>query len=139
MENNIFKIRMEEQQNPVQDEVMALVAIVRPILEGLLYALKRNVVGDVGGYDKVKLMMLARLYRSGDGDIGICFEYAVHDAIRRREPAITEKIDDALKKHCKINGGDVSSILFGAEKMGPFAFLIQPRSFSPTSLFCWQA
>lgn len=80
-----IKIRSETQQNKVADEVSALIAVTRPILQGLLYALKAEIVTEAGGFENVKLMMLPRLYRPGDGDIGICFEYAVHDAIRRRE------------------------------------------------------
>src|SRR6266545_6623251 len=111
-------LRIENQLNPVADEVSALTAAVRPILGGLLYALKRDVVAEVGGYDQVKLKMLPRLHRSGDGDCGICFEYAVHDAMNRREPAVLNRISDALSTHCRVAGSDPASILFGAEKAG---------------------
>lgn len=47
-------IREQRQQNPVADEVLALTAIVRPILTGTLYALKKEVVAEAGGYDGVK-------------------------------------------------------------------------------------
>jgi hypothetical protein len=40
-------------------------------LRGALYALKADVVAEVGGYDKVTLRMLPRLTRPGDGDYGI--------------------------------------------------------------------
>ncbi|MHB8940861.1 MAG: hypothetical protein ACYC7K_05570 [Desulfobacteria bacterium] len=113
-----ISIRTENQINPVEDEVSALVAVVRPILQGLLYALKIDVVNEVGGFDKVKLKILPRLYKAGDGDIGICFEYAVHDAVRRGEPKVLEKIHDGMKKFCKVKGNDIASILFGAEKSG---------------------
>ncbi len=73
-----MKVRLQTQVNPIADEVSALISVIRPILEGLLYGLKADVVAEVGGYDSVKLMMLPRLYRRGDGDIGLCFEYAVH-------------------------------------------------------------
>jgi hypothetical protein len=59
-------IREQRQQNLVADEVLALTAIVRPILTGTLYALKKEVVQEVGGYEGVKLLMLPRLYRPGD-------------------------------------------------------------------------
>lgn len=62
--------------------------------------------------------MLARLYRPGDGDCGICFEYAVHDAISNGEPDVLERIDDALTRHCRVQGDKATSILFGAEKTG---------------------
>lgn len=110
--------RFERQLNPVADEVSALTAVVRPILQGVLFALKSEVVGEVGGHQKVKLMLLPRLYKRGDGDCGICFEYAVHDAIERHDPLVMERIVEALSKHCKIPGDNAASILFGAEKTG---------------------
>jgi hypothetical protein len=113
-----ISIRIENQLNEVGDEVSALIAVVRPILQGLLYALKHEVVAEVGGFDSVKLMMLPRVYRPGDGDIGICFEYAVHDAVKRKDPKVVEKIQGAMRKHCKVPGDEMSSILFGAEKSG---------------------
>jgi len=112
-----MEIREERQLNPVADEVSALTAVVRPILEGTLYALKSDVVGEAGGYAALKLKMLPRMYRQGDGDCGICFEWAVHDAISRNEPLVVERIDDALAQ-CRVPGSRRSSILFGAEKTG---------------------
>jgi hypothetical protein len=70
----VMRIQKQKQLNPISDEVLALTAVVRPILSGTLYALRSDVVSEVGGYDNVKLMMLPRLYRRGDGDCGICFE-----------------------------------------------------------------
>jgi len=115
---NEISIRIENQLNPVGDEVSALVAVVRPILQGLLYALKSDVVSEVGGVSRVRLKMLPRLYRAGDGDIGICFEYAVHDAVRRSDPNVLERIHEGMKKYCRVRGNDTASILFGAEKSG---------------------
>ena len=37
-------IREQRQRNPVADEVLALTAVVRPILTGTLYALKQEIV-----------------------------------------------------------------------------------------------
>jgi hypothetical protein len=112
-----MEVRKQKQLNPIADEVLALTAVVRPILAGVLYALKRDIVKDVGGYDNVTLKMLARLYRPGDGDIGICFEYAVHEALNEQDPRVVERINDAVKL-CKIKGGATKSILFGIEKSG---------------------
>src|SRR5260370_30283233 len=61
--------------------------------------------------------MLSRLRRPGDGDIGICFEYAVHDAIRQQNPLILERVQDAMRQ-CNLYGNETASILFGAEKNG---------------------
>ncbi|MER1944984.1 hypothetical protein [Stutzerimonas stutzeri] len=95
----------------------ALIAVVRPILEGLLYSLKADVANEAGGLAGVKLKMLPRLYRPGDGDCGICFEYAVHDAVMRRDADVLQRIEDSLKQ-CRVPGSAYQSILFGAEKKG---------------------
>ncbi len=112
-----LRLRFEFQENPVADEVSAVTAVVRPILMGTLYALKRDVAEEAGGYDAVKLKMLARLRRPGDGDVGICFEYAVHDALKTQNPMVMDRVTDALAM-CKVPGNALSSILFGAEKTG---------------------
>jgi hypothetical protein len=111
-------VRAERQLNPVADEVSALIAVTRPILTGLLLGLKTQVVKDAGGLDDLKLSLLARLQRPGDGDCGICFEYAVHDAIRRKDPMVCERVNRALEL-CKLKGEALDSILFAAEKTGP--------------------
>jgi hypothetical protein len=114
----MMQIRVESQLHSVADEVSALTAVVRPILVGTLYGLKRDVVAEVGGYDDVKLKMLPRLYKPGDGDCGICFEYAVHDAMNRGDAVVLERIADALTRHCRVPGEEPASILFGVEKAG---------------------
>lgn len=113
-----INIQIEKQQGYVADEVSALIAVVRPILQGLLFSLKREVVNEAGGIDKLKLFMLPRIYRAGSGDCGICFEYAVHDAILRKDPIVIEKVHDSLTRYCRVPGNDTASILFGAEKTG---------------------
>jgi hypothetical protein len=112
-----MEIRRELQRSEVADEVSAITAVVRPILIGILYSLKRETVADEGGHENVRLRTLARLRRPGDGDTGICFEYAVHDAIARQEAAVVERVADALVK-CRVPGSQPGSILFGAEKSG---------------------
>jgi len=112
-----MEIREEHQMNPVADEVSAIAAVVGPILSGVLYSLKRDVAEQLGGYANIPLYMLARNHRPGDGDTGICFEYAVHDAVRRGEASVSERVADALKL-CKVPGSELSSILFGVEKAG---------------------
>ncbi|GFO80539.1 MAG: hypothetical protein A49_01660 [Methyloceanibacter sp.] len=115
--NDAVQLRLEFQDNPVVDEVSAITAVVRPILRGILYALKKEVAEQAGGYDGLKLFMLSRLRRPGDGDIGICFEYAVHDALNKRNAMIVDRVADALRV-CNVPGAEISSILFGAEKSG---------------------
>ena len=92
----VMQIRQERQLNAIADEVLALTAVVRPILTGVLYALKDDIVRQAGGRANISLAMLARLYRAGDGDCGICFEYAVHDAMRRGDPRVIERVNDAI-------------------------------------------
>jgi hypothetical protein len=112
-----MRVRQEKQLNPIDDEVLALTAVVRPILSGTLYGLKADVAAEAGGYQNVKLKMLDRLRRPGDGDIGICFEYAVHDALNNNDARVVERINDAIKI-CKIKTKEPKSILFGMEKTG---------------------
>lgn len=111
-------LRTQVQRNPVADEVSALVAVMRPILVGLLFGLKEDVVHEAGGREQVKLKMLPRLRRPGDGDLGICFEYAVHGAIRDGNPMVLERVEHALTKLCNLDGIGLSSILFAIEKLG---------------------
>ena len=110
-------IRREQQLSPVTDEVTSIIAVIRPILQGLLYSLKEEVVMQSGGYENIPLFMLPRAYRRGDGDCGICFEYAVHDAVRRHDPDVMNRIESAFKI-CHMPGSNTDSILFGAEKSG---------------------
>lgn len=114
----MIQIDKYSQNGNVQSEVEALFAVIIPVLNGILYSLNRDIVNQVGGYENITLSLLARLYREGDGDCGICFEYAVHDAIVNNNPIILERIDTALTKFCKIKNGDPTSILFGVEKTG---------------------
>lgn len=113
-----IEIRAEIQSNPVADEVSALIAVVRPILAGLLYALKEDAVESAAATHKtLSLKLLSRLYRPGDGDCGICYEYAVHDAVRTGDATVLNRVWDALKK-CKVPGSALESLLFGFEKKG---------------------
>lgn len=110
-------LRVETQRSPIADDVSALFAIVRPIMLGLLDSLQRDVVKKAGGRDVIDVQMLARLRRQGDGDCGICYEYAVHDAVRTKNSLVIERVADALKR-CKVPGTAHESILFGVEKNG---------------------
>jgi hypothetical protein len=107
-----MQVQQEQQLSAVADEVLALTAVVRPILSGVLYALRSDIVAEAGGYDGVKLKMLPRLYRAGDGDCGICFEYAVHEAMNSGDGRVLQRISDAATL-CKVPGKGPKSILFG--------------------------
>lgn len=112
-----MKLLIETQQNPVGSEVLARIAIVRPILMALLTGIKQEVLNELGGMENMKLFMLPRAYRDGCGDVGFCFEWAVHDAIRRQDPMVMERLLDASRL-CKLPGNSFQSILFGVEKSG---------------------
>ena len=122
-----LKLQLEFQESPVADEVSAITAVTRPILTGILLGLKGEVVAEVGGLDNVKLFMLPRLRRPGHGDTGVCFEYAVHDALNNRNGMILDRVSSALAQ-CKVPGSDVSSILFGAEKSGASSIIATAKT-----------
>ncbi len=113
----VMKVRTQVQSSPIADEVSALISVIRPILDGLLYGLRKDIVDNAGGYEGVKLKLLPRLYRRGDGDVGLCFEYAVHNALKSNTGPVCERVADALKI-CKVPGNNVSSLLFAVEKSG---------------------
>lgn len=122
-----MQIRLQFQQNEVADEVAAVTAVVRPILEGLLYALKREAAVDAGGFEAIRLRQLPRIYRAGDRDCGICFEYAVHDALNRRDPDVLQRVHDAARM-CNVPGHEPASILFGLEKTGALNLIETARN-----------
>lgn len=112
-----MEVRGERQAAPVADEVSALVAVTRPIITGVFQSIGSEYL-DAYNRDRstVPLKMLGKLRAEGDGDCGVAFEYAVHDAVHQGQPAVTERVVDALKQ-CRING-DPASILFAIEKQG---------------------
>jgi hypothetical protein len=63
-ERLVMRVPREKQRNPVSDEVLALTAVVRPILAGVLYGLKADIAVEAGGYDNVKVKMLPRPRRA---------------------------------------------------------------------------
>lgn len=107
-----MKLAIEVQVAEITDETRARISMVRPVLRATLFALKQEIVDRLGGYGKITLADLARVYREGSGDCGICFEYAIHDAIKRRDPLLLPRISEVLEDFCKIPGSDARSILF---------------------------
>jgi len=112
-----MEIWEDRQKNPVADEVSALVAVTGPVIAGVLRSVSAESSDAFGERDQVPLKMLGPLRKEADGDCGIAFEYAVHDAVNSRDPVIVERIAEALDK-CGIVGGDPASILFAMEKSG---------------------
>lgn len=99
----------------VDNKEKLLYAMISPILFGLLNGLKNEVIEDYKGMNKISLRQLARSYKKGDGDYGVCFEYAVHSAIRNKNSLVIERIQSALSM-CGIEGKNTTSILLGFEK-----------------------
>jgi hypothetical protein len=110
-------IRENRQSRLAPDEVGALVAVIRPVLAGVLQSISDEVVSVFGERNQLPLRMLGRLRKRGDGDCGIAFEYAVHDAVISADPIVVERVSDALNK-CRIVRGNPASILFAIEKSG---------------------
>jgi hypothetical protein len=110
------------QLDRIQDPVRSKFAMVAPVVEATLLSLNRARIERLGGIDQVTLQDLAREVREGSGDAGICFEYAVHEAIATRNPLIRDLASEVLETFCGIPGG-ADSILFGPEKEGTIPIL----------------
>jgi hypothetical protein len=91
--------------------------MVIPVLRGMLFSTKRDMVQALGGIEKISLEQFARIYVESPGDYGICFEYAVHQALQKRDPAVHPLVSQVLNDFCRIKE-EAESILFGAEKTG---------------------
>lgn len=112
-----MEVREERQVNPVAEDVSALVAVTRPILAGLLHSIGEEYLIAHGGREDMRLGDLGRVRKANDGDLGVAFEYAVHDAIMGGNPIVLDRIGTALRK-CRIDRGNPESILFAMEKNG---------------------
>ncbi|MEU3397569.1 hypothetical protein [Streptomyces filamentosus] len=112
-----MQIRAERQNNPVADEVSALIAVTRPIIAGIYHSISQDTLSAIGERESIQLKLLGKIRSQGDGDTGIAFEYAVHDAVVNGVPIVVERVADALSQ-CRISKGDPSSILFAIEKSG---------------------
>lgn len=113
-----MEIREERQASPVADPVSALVAVTIPIINGVLHSIGSEYLDKYDGdRTAVPLKMVGKLRSEGDGDVGVAFEYAIHDAVLSGVDVVVERIADALKE-CRIREGDPASILFAREKQG---------------------
>ncbi len=106
----------------VEDPVRSKLAMVIPVLKATLHSLARDRIERLGGIERITLHDLAREFLAGSGDAGICFEYAVHEAIAAQSALIHPLVSEVLEDLCKINGG-AESILFGPEKEGVIPIL----------------
>jgi hypothetical protein len=117
-----MKILKSTQVEEISDPVRSKLAMVIPVLEASLHSLNLDRIERLGGLTKISLWDLAREFKEGAGDAGICFEYAVHDAIAHRSDLIYPYACEVLKEFCNIEGG-ADSILFGPEKGGTIPIL----------------
>ncbi len=117
-----MKLILGNQTAEVQDFVRAKLAMVVPVLKAILHSLSRDRINRLGGIECVTVRDLAREVREGHGDAGICFEYAVHEAIANNHPLIASLASEVLQDLCRIGGG-AESILFGPEKAGVIPIL----------------
>lgn len=115
-------LQTEVQTAGISDALRASIALGLPVLKGILFALKTDRAERLGGYPAITLYDLAREYRAGDRDCGICFEYAVHDALSSQHPLIYPIVSTVLGEFCGLRAG-AQSILFGAEKSGKWSLI----------------
>lgn len=112
-----MQVREERQKNEVADDYSALIAVTRPIVAALVNSVSEEQLAPHGGAHGIKLLSLGRVRKANDGDLGVAFEYAIHQAVEDRQADVLERVVDALA-HCKIKGSDPASILFAIEKDG---------------------
>ncbi|MEK6709629.1 MAG: hypothetical protein AABZ64_03540 [Nitrospinota bacterium] len=117
-----MRIISSRQQTEIEDPFRSKLAMVVPVLEATLHSLARDRIVRLGGIDGITLHDLAREFRTGHGDAGICFEYAVHEALANQNELIAPLASEVLSKFCKIKDG-AQSILFGPEKDGVIPIL----------------
>lgn len=112
-----MRYNLQIQSNEIGDQVRSKFAMIVPILNGMLNSTKASIIQQVGGKSSITFEMFCRVYNEHPGDYGICFEYALHDSIRRRDSSVYPLVSEVLESFCSIPGG-AESILFGAEKSG---------------------
>lgn len=122
-----MKYALETQVGLISEPVRARYAMLVPVLRGMLYSTKRSIIEQCGGYDGITFEAFCRIYIEHPGDYGICFEYAVHDSIRAKQPSIYSKVSYVLEQFCRI-GAKAESILFGSEKNGKQSVLESAKS-----------
>ena len=100
-----MRILKSFQREAVADAVRGKFAMAAPILEATLYSVAMERIERLDGYASWTLADLAREFREGDGDAGICFEWAVHEAMVSRNPLIWPLTSDVLDTFCGISDG----------------------------------
>lgn len=117
-----MKVLKTIQTEVISDPVRSKFAMVAPVIEATLNSLNTQRIARLGGLETITLSDLAREFREGSGDAGICFEYAVHEALANENALIHPITSEVLHDFCSIPGGS-HSILFGPEKEGRIPIL----------------
>lgn len=117
-----MKIVESSQVERIEDPVRSKFSMVVPVLEASARSLKQERIERLGGIGRLMLADLAREFREGSGDAGICFEYAVHEALTNKSRLIHPLASEVLEGFCNITDG-ADSILFGPEKDGTIPIL----------------
>ena len=60
-----MKLAVEVQLSEITDDTRAPISMVRPVLRATLFALQQEIVDRLGGYGKITLADMARVYREG--------------------------------------------------------------------------
>jgi len=112
-----MEISVQRQIIPIEENIRARYSLIIPIIRGMLYSTKLDIVNNCGGIDGITFDTFTRIYIEHPGDYGICFEYAVHEAIRNKDPVLQPYISSIINDYCKIKD-EAQSILFAIEKTG---------------------
>lgn len=122
-----MRYTLQIQNAEIDDEVRSKYAMVVPIIRGMLNSTKSSLIAQAGGRGNITFEMFCRIYSEHSGDYGICFEYALHESIRRRDHSVYPLVSDVIEDFCGIKGG-AESILFGAEKSGDASIVETARN-----------
>ncbi len=108
------QIRLTLQRAAV-DRTASPGALVGSILTDCASALSAD-VGAAGIGTPGTLERLARRFARLRVDCALSFEYAVHDALRRSDARVAERVATALREYCGLEGTVPASILLGIGK-----------------------
>ena len=107
-----------KQIAPIGDIYQAQCTLIAACLEAMLHTVAAERADWAQGAERMTLEQLAYFRNDRhEGEYGICWEYAIHDAIVKKDPLIHNLVSEVLEGECKIKMKDgAQSILFGPEK-----------------------
>jgi hypothetical protein len=93
-----------------------LLKVALSCLEAILFSQPHWLLEEEGGTGKVRLRKLCRVFNSKhQGLRGICFEHAVHVAIRDGDDYLAPFVRSVIEQFCGL-GGQITSVHFAPEK-----------------------